>query len=446
MSYKIEAKVVYISFYIETFIYLIVIYITILLNTMEQEKPYKLMSREERGKLLLKRVKIEKTSEGWKVQSSSGNGFYFVKFNGHEPKCDCPDCRMRHQKCKHIYAVELYIKQEIDNKGKISQTKGIKVRYSQDWKAYDKSQTNEKFYFLKLLRELCDFAEQPEYKFGRPPIPISDLIFGSVLKVYSTFSLRRFISDLEIAKQMNLIDSKPCYASIGHFLQREEITDILKSLIQISSTPLREVESSFAIDSSGFSTSRFARYYSYKHQKDIKYKIWIKAHLMSGVKTNIITSVEVTEGVANDSPQLPRLVQESSKHFALSEVICDRAYLSKDNFKVIAEHGATAFIPFKSNSNPRSHSKGTSSLWKKMYYYFMYKHDEFKQHYHKRSNAETVFHMIKTKFKDNLRSKSKTAQINELLLKILCHNICVVIQEMNELGIRGEFLIEEKQQ
>jgi hypothetical protein len=52
--------------------------------------------------------------------------------------------------------------------------------------------------------------------------------------------------------------------------------------------------------------------------------------------------------------------------------------------------------------------------------------------------------MIKTKFKDNLRSKSKTAQINELLLKILCHNICVVIQEILELGIKGEFIVEKE--
>lgn len=79
-----------------------------------------------------------------------------------------------------------------------------------------------------------------------------------------------------------------------------------------------------------------------------------------------------------------------------------------------------------------------------MYHYFMYKHDEFKEHYHKRSNAETVFHMIKTKFLGNLRSKSKTSQINELLLKILCHNICCVIQEINELGIKGEFILEKE--
>ena len=49
--------------------------------------------------------------------------------------------------------------------------------------------------------------------------------------------------------------------------------------------------------------------------------------------------------------------------------------------------------------------------------------------------------MIKTKFRDNLRSKTKTAQVNELLCKVLAHNICVVMQEMNELGIKGEFVV-----
>lgn len=73
----------------------------------------------------------------------------------------------------------------------------------------------------------------------------------------------------------------------------------------------------------------------------------------------------------------------------------------------------------------------------------MYKHEEFLEHYHKRSNSETCFHMIKTKFGDSLRSKSQTAQINELLCKVLCHNICVVIQEINELGVKAEFRLEE---
>ena len=65
----------------------------------------------------------------------------------------------------------------------------------------------------------------------------------------------------------------------------------------------------------------------------------------------------------------------------------------------------------------------------------MLNEDEWKGHYHKRSNVETTFSMVKGKFGDSLRSKSDTGQVNEILLKFLCHNICVLIQEMHELGI-----------
>ena len=47
--------------------------------------------------------------------------------------------------------------------------------------------------------------------------------------------------------------------------------------------------------------------------------------------------------------------------------------------------------------------------------------------------------MLKAKFGDALRSKSHTAQVNELLCKVLCHNICCVIQSMYELGIEAQF-------
>ena len=50
-----------------------------------------------------------------------------------------------------------------------------------------------------------------------------------------------------------------------------------------------------------------------------------------------------------------------------------------------------------------------------------------------------TFHMIKSKFGDSARSKTETAQVNEVLLKVLCHNACVVIQEMFELGIEPKF-------
>jgi hypothetical protein len=47
--------------------------------------------------------------------------------------------------------------------------------------------------------------------------------------------------------------------------------------------------------------------------------------------------------------------------------------------------------------------------------------------------------MIKTKFGKHLRTKHEISQNNEILAKCLCHNICVLIQEMLELGIEIDF-------
>jgi hypothetical protein len=44
-----------------------------------------------------------------------------------------------------------------------------------------------------------------------------------------------------------------------------------------------------------------------------------------------------------------------------------------------------------------------------------------------RSIVETVFSMIKGKFGDSVRSKTDVGQVNEVLAKVLCHNICVLI-------------------
>ena len=59
--------------------------------------------------------------------------------------------------------------------------------------------------------------------------------------------------------------------------------------------------------------------------------------------------------------------------------------------------------------------------------------------YHKRSNVESTFAMIKAKLRDHVRAKTPVAMVNEVLCKIICHNVCVLIQESHELGIEVEF-------
>ena len=74
-----------------------------------------------------------------------------------------------------------------------------------------------------------------------------------------------------------------------------------------------------------------------------------------------------------------------------------------------------------------------------MYNYFAYHREAFLERYHQRSNVETAFFMIKSKFSDYLRSKTETACINEIYPKLICHNICCLIPETFELGIQANF-------
>ena len=385
-------------------------------------------TRKTKSLEIAKTTQIVERQGGWIVPSQSNKRkTYFVN---EEFVCNCPDSELHKTTCKHAYAVGYFIQEEIKTaQGTIIQKKPI--GYSQLWSAYDKGQIEKKKRFMELLNDLLKEVPELPNAIGRPKISNKDMIFASALKVYTQFSLRRFMSDLRIAKEKGQVESTPCFASVGHFMQRDELTPILSRLIQLSSLALRNVETGFAVDSSGFRTTRFNEYCKSVHDTNQSHQ-WIKCHIITGVKTNIITGVEVgLEHHSADSPQFIPLVRATADiGFSIDEVSADKAYSSIDNYNAVQSLGGTAYIPYKNNANPISHGGNRSKLWRKMFHYYMTNREEFMQHYHKRSNVETTFFMIKAKFNDLLKSKSRTAQINEMLLKVLCHNIVVVNNEM----------------
>ncbi len=158
---------------------------------------------------------------------------------------------------------------------------------------------------------------------------------------------------------------------------------------------------------------------------------------MTGVKTNIVTSCEVSRRYANDSPYFRPLVNKTAENFKLREVSADKEYLSATNIRLTLLKGGDPYIPFKSNSTTNQ----KSTVWNRMLHFYRYHQEEFNEHYHKRSNVEATFWMIKSKFGERLRSKGERAQANEALCKMLCHNICVVIQSIHELILQREFSI-----
>ena len=402
-----------------------------------------LQIRKEKGYEIAKTKKIVMEGHKWIVPSQNSiNKKYEVTLYLNRQVCTCPDFTGRGLKCKHIFAVQITIEKEIDGSGNVSITHTKRITYKQDWPNYDKAQTQQKELFMKLLFDLCGtIQEEQQVGRGRPRLAIQDVLFSSALKVFTTFSLRRFTTDMKLAGQLGYIKKTPHFSMVSYYMEKAEITPIIKEMITLSAMPLKSVETDFAIDSTGFRTTKFNDYCREKHHIE-KQHLWVKTHLCCGVKTNIVTAVEIDSG--HDTLQfIPLATKTHDIGFTIKEVSGDKAYNSKANYTAIAEFGGTAYIPFKSNTSPwgNSSSKGNQAkTWRKMYRFFTYNQDEFLEHYHKRSNAESTNNMIKSKFTDLVRSKNKTAQINEVLLKVLCHNICVLIQEMFELGIEPDFV------
>jgi transposase len=397
--------------------------------------------REQRGMELAATRIIRRKKGVWLVPSQSGNDKYQVNILAETATCTCLDHETRGVKCKHIYAATFVMRREQNADGSTTVTESLTVTetkerttYPQNWSAYNEAQTHEQDRFQALLADLCSGLVNPPSTNGRPRLLLSDAVFNIAFKVYSTVSQRRFMSDLREAHNRGFISKVPHFNSISNYLENADLTPILRTLITQSSLPLKSVETDFAVDSSGFTTCRFTRWFDHKYGEVKQKHDWVKCHLMCGVKTNIVTAVEIHGQFASDVKMLPALVDATAENFHVAEVSADKAYGSRKNTDAIANVGATPFISFKSD-----HVGNGGGTWAKMYHYFQFRRTEFLQHYHKRSNVESTFSMMKRKFGDGLRSKTDVAMVNETLCKVLCHNLVVLIHETRELGIDPMF-------
>lgn len=394
--------------------------------------------REERGRQIAKNGGIRLVGSRYAVPSQTETaGKYLVDIV--DETCTCADYELRRQPCKHVHATYFWLAWgcEVAADGSVTETVTVKRKtVARDWSAYNSAQTNEGIYVERMLRALCDGVEEPARKPGpgRKPIPLKDQVFAAVAKVYSMKSQRRVQSDLADSAEKGNLGHVAHFNTISNFLADEASTAILVSLIEESAKPLAALENGqFAIDSTGFSTVTYDRWFDQKHGKLRASHPWVKLHIAVGTVTHAITGVKVSpEG---DCPQLPELLAQTMKNFQVRELSADKAYSSKDNFETLDRFGVEAFIPFKINAvmDPKCET------WSRHLGEFLFNQEKFLGHYHRRSNVESTMWMIKSKFGGAVRSKTPIAQMNEVLCKCLCHNLACLVQAIFTAGLAPRF-------
>ncbi len=320
-----------------------------------------------------------------------------------------------------------------------------RAKSSQDWNSYDLAQTKEFILFQEILAEIIDSLIHfiPFLgKEGRPFMDLKDMIFCCVMRVYLNKSLRRNIGYLYVAQRNGYIGKVPHYNTVARYYNNEILPSSLKHLIEQSGRTLKEietdldVETAFTIDSSGFSTSLFERWFNVRLQKKTKKRLWKKAHIVSGVKTNIICAIDISPGYYHDSLYLEKLVKITAKNFNFKEISGDGAYCSRKNMKIVSELGGVPYFRFPKNYTRKSRG---CDIWNRMAFFYQKHKQKYLEKYHLRSNSESLNNSIKRKMGMSLYCKKERAQINEILCKCLAHNICVLIQEMIEMQLIIDF-------
>jgi hypothetical protein len=317
-------------------------------------------AREQKGRILAQDKRINRVAGvSWNVPSQNNARGYVV--NTLAGTCSCPDFELRRTKCKHQWAVEFTrtVQTEADGSQVVTETmKVTRKTYKQDWPNYNAAQCSEKMMVPALLRDLCSgIVTQPHPGRGPKPIPLADAVYGMTMKVYTTMSGRRATTDIKACADAGHMTSSPHYNSLFNYFEKAELAPLLTTLIEESAAPLACVEKQFAIDSTGFGTATYRRWYDHKYGREMKEHAWLKAHAMVGVTTNIVTSVKVTDGNVNDSPEMPALIAATDRRFQIAEVSADKAYLSHANLAAVEARSAT---PLRSTRSSASCSVTTS--------------------------------------------------------------------------------------
>jgi hypothetical protein len=130
---------------------------------------------------------------------------------------------------------------------------------------------------------------------------------------------------------------------------------------------LKAIEADFAVDSSGFSTCRYVRWFNKKYGRETDNREWVKVHLMCGVNSKVVTAVDISGWTAGDTTYFVPLVQRTAGHFKVREVSADKAYLSRKNLNAVEAVGGMPFIPFMTNSVELT----DACAWARMYHLFM---------------------------------------------------------------------------
>jgi transposase len=241
---------------------------------------------------------------------------------------------------------------------------------------------------------------------------------------FPNLSARRAKGLLKLFKKCKLINVRiPCFKTLCNYRENNSLQELLDDLIEESSKPLAKIERDFATDATGIRTKLFSTWYSLRIKKRIRKRDHITDHISVGVKSKIVTALNVEIKKGKDNIIMRDHVDKTNKNFQINEWSGDGVYWTKANCSKIAAIGAMPYFNCKKSWNGK---QSGVPAWKEMNKESRDNPEEYGKHYHKRSNVETANQSKKMLHGDKVYSKLESSRVNEETLRWINHNINVL--------------------
>jgi len=186
-------------------------------------------------------------------------------------------------------------------------------------------------------------------------------------------------------------------------------------------------------DSSGFDAHHASRYYIQRRdnqqndknrpKKRVVYKRYGKLMLIICCLSHAILGAVASEGPTPDIDQLDGALAEVPPLVRIDHMVLDAGFDSAHNHELLREdNGILSTIPVGHGRPPKNpDALPTNKYRRRMKTHFN------RRAYGHRSQAETVFSMIKRNLGDFLRGKTYQARRRDLLLRAITHNVSLAL-------------------
>jgi len=248
--------------------------------------------------------------------------------------------------------------------------------------------------------------------------------YRGLVGVITDFSDIRKVLELSIVPHYTTLQK-----AAKRLLDSKKIQRLLKTTIlaaqNVDLVQKRSILS--AIDSTGMEAGHTSRYFVKRKQRGEKdlyqtttYRRFPKLALVCDCLSHIITGLLSSKGPSVDVIHFKDLLSQAQNNIPIDVIIADAGYDSESNHEYARDNlGVHSII------NPKC-GRPTHKLPAGKYRREMVEHFE-KESYGQRWQVETVNSMLKRNLSESLLSKTHWSQCREMALKVLTHNISIVL-------------------